>query len=184
MGNALRDQLLKAGLVDEKQAKKAAKEKHKEILRQQGQGKKTSVDEDKLRAQRAQTEKAERDRLLNQQRQEQLEKKAMAAQIRQLVEQNRQPKGESDTPYNFVDQGKIKRLYVADATRQAIVLGRLAIVRMEGEYELVPAEVAEKIRARDPGSVVLLNERQHQPTAETATEDPYAKFQVPDDLMW
>jgi uncharacterized protein YaiL (DUF2058 family) len=184
MGNALRDQLLKAGLVNEKQVKQAAKEKHKEALRQQGQGKTDAPNEDKLRRQREKAEQANRDRLLNQQRQMEAEKKALYAQVRQLVEQNRQPKGEGDTPFNFVDRGKVKRLYASDPVRQRIVAGQLAIVRLEKEYELVPPETAEKIRARIADSVVVFNTPKQPLTPEIKPDDPYAKFQVPDDLVW
>lgn len=184
MGNALRDQLLKAGLVDEKQVKKAVKEKHKEAVRQQGQGKDRAAEEEQRRSQRAKAEKAERDRQLNLQRQAEAEKKALYAQIRQLVEQNRQPIGEGDTPYNFVDQGKVKRLYLADPVRERVVEGQLAIVRLEKEYCLVPRETAEKIRDRVADSVVVFNEPKRQRAEEPNPEDPYAKFQIPDDLIW
>ncbi len=184
MGNALRDQLLKAGLVNEKQVKKAEKEKHKETISQQGRGRTDVLAEDKQRSQRAKQEKLERDRQLNQQRQIEAEKKALYAQIRQLVEQNRHPKGDGDTPYNFIDQGKVKRLYVSDQTRGRIVNGQLAIVRLEKEYELVPAETAEKIHARIADSVVVFNEPKRRETAEPSPDDPYAKFQIPDDLIW
>lgn len=185
MGNALRDQLLKAGLVNEKQAKKAAKEKQKETFVQQTQGKSTGADANKLKAQQAQAEKIERDRQLNQQRQVQAEKKAVAAQIRQLVEQHREAKGEaSDTPFNFIDRGKVKRLYVSDQVRQKIALGKLAVVRLEEAYELVPSEAAEKIRQRDAECIVVFNHPQAESSVEAKDDDPYAKFQVPDDLMW
>ena len=183
MGNALRDQLLKAGLVNEKQVKKAEKEKHKET-RQQGHGKTNLPDGDKQRSQQAKEQKMERDRQLNQQRQLEAEKKALYAQIRQLVEQNRIPKGDGDTPYNFIDQGKVKRLYVSDPVRERITTGRLAIVRLEKAYELVAPDIAEKIQARIADSVVVFNEPKQQQTSATPADDPYAKFQVPDDLMW
>jgi hypothetical protein len=184
MGNALRDQLLKAGLVDEKQAKKAAKEKHKEDLRRQGQGKTAAAEEETARARQAQAEKAERDRLLNQQRQEQAQQKALAAQIRQLVEQHRVAKEEGETPYHFADGGKVKRLYLSERQRRRLAQGQLAVVRLGQDYELVPAETAEKILARDAASVAVFNDPRQPPAPEAAAEDPYAKFQVPDDLMW
>lgn len=184
MGNALRDQLLKAGVVSEKQAKQAAKEKQKDLQRQHGQGKATAQEEEKRRLQKAQAEKLERDRLLNQQRQEQAEKKAIAAQIRQLVEQNRQPKGDGDTPYNFADGGKVKRLYLSDKVRERIAKGQLAIIRLDKEYELVPPEIAEKIQARDANSVVVFNLSKPSAPAEMPPDDPYAKYQIPDDLVW
>ena len=184
MGNALRDQLLKAGLVNEKQLKQAVKEKQKDLQRQQGQGKGNAQEEEKRRAQQAQAEKAERDRLLNLQRQEQAGKKAAAAQIRQLVEQNRQPKEDGDTPYNFVDGGKVKRLFLSEKLRQRIGSGQLIIVRLDKGYELVQPDVAEKIQARDPDGIVLWNDAKQKPATETGSSDPYAQFQVPDDLMW
>jgi uncharacterized protein YaiL (DUF2058 family) len=184
MGNALRDQLLKAGLVNEKQAKKAVKEKQKETQRQQGQGKPATAAEEAARTRQAQAEKVERDRLLNQQRQEQAQKKALTAQIRQLVEQHRLPKEEGESPYNFVDGGKVKRLYLSDSIRRRLAQGQLAIIRLDQGYELVPLETAEKIKARDADFVVVLNDAPTPAPEKTATEDPYAKFQIPDDLIW
>lgn len=184
MGNALRDQLLKAGLVNEKQVKKAVKEKQKDTQRQHGQGKTTAQEEDKRRAQQAQAEKIERDRLLNQQRQEQAERKAIAAQIRQLVEQNLQAKGAGDTPYNFIDGGKVKRLYLSDKVRERVAQGQLAIIRLDNGYELVPLETAEKISERDASCVVVLNAPKRQAAETPPADDPYAQYQIPDDLIW
>jgi uncharacterized protein YaiL (DUF2058 family) len=181
MSNALRDQLLKAGLVNDKQVKKAVKEKRKETL--QGRNNPAPLADAKLQAQKAQAEKAERDRQLNLQRKEAVEQKAIAAQVRQLIETNRRPKGDGDTPYNFVDGNKVKRIYVSDACRDQIRRGLLAIVKLNGGYELVPSEIAEKIRARDPASVVLCNDPRG--VADDAQgEDPYADYTIPDDLIW
>jgi uncharacterized protein len=181
MGNALQDQLLKSGLVNDKQLKKVQKEKRKED--RQDQGRKGAPDPEKVRAQQAQAEKAERDRELNRQRQQSQQEKAVAAQIRQIIEANRQSQGGGDLPYNFADDGKVKRMYVSAPVREQIVRGRLVIVRMDNSYELVSAEVAEKLRARCPACIVLWNESSK--SGEQATgEDPYAKYDIPDDLMW
>lgn len=182
MGNALRDQLLKAGLVNEKQLKQAVKDKTKEEQRLHGQGKPQQKDEERAKAQKAQAEKAERDRLLNQQKQEEAERKALAAQVRQMIEQNREPKEDGDTPYNFVDEGKVKRLYLSERQRERVGKGVLAIVKLGKAYELVPADTADKIAARDQSAVVLINRSKTQPQADI--EDPYAQYQIPDDLMW
>jgi uncharacterized protein YaiL (DUF2058 family) len=175
----LKDQLLKAGLVNEKQLKQAQREKRKENQRQ---GQAGAAEEEKRRQQAA-AEKAERDRQLNLQRKQEADKKAIAAQVRQLIESHRQPKGEGDTPFNFVDGSTVKRLYVADQVRAQIVRGQLAIVRLDRQYELVPSEVADKIRQRDAGAVVLQNDPP-QKQAPDPGDDPYAAYQVPDDLMW
>jgi len=174
----LRDQLLKSGLVNEKQVKKAQKEKHKE---QRNQGK-SVVPEDKLRLQQAQAEKAERDRLLNQQRKEEAERKAVSAQVRQLIETQRIAKAEGDIPFNFTDGGAVKKLYLDRKLRDLLVKGHTAIVKLDDRYEIVPRETAEKIGQRLAEAVVLLNEaaRSEEPSA----DDPYAAYQVPDDLIW
>lgn len=184
MGNALRDQLLKAGLVNDKQAKKAAKEQRKEANQRHGQGQSRQAEEEaRLQAQRAQAEKIERDRQLNLQRQQAAEQKAIAAQVRQLVEANRIADTAGDVAFNFTDGKTVKRIYVNDAVRRKISDGLIAIVKVEGRYELVPREAGEKIRARNADSVILLNDPKTKQEGKGG-DDPYAGYEVPDDLMW
>lgn len=178
MSNSLQNQLLKMGLVDEKKVKQAKKDKHKQA-KQQGK-KAVVVDEAKRLAQQVAAQKAERDRELNRQRKEEAERKALAAQVHQLIEANRLPKGEGDIAYNFNDEGKVKRLYVTEQMQRQLGLGRLAIVKLDEQYELVPTAVAEKIRQRDESCVILCNE----PEQNSDEDDPYADYQIPDDLMW
>jgi len=180
MGNALQEQLLKAGLVSDKQLKKARKEQRTERL--QTQGRTSTADDNKLRAQQALAEKAERDRELNRLQKEAQEEKAIAAQIKQLVETNRQPRDDGDVPYNFADDNKVKRIYVTERVREQISGGRLAIVKVDKRYELVPAEIAEKIRARNAGSVIVWNDPKQAP--EETPDNGYANYKIPDDLMW
>jgi len=104
----------------------------------------------------------------------------LAAQVRQLIEVNRLPKGEGDIAYNFTDEGKVKRLYVSEQMQRQLGLGRLAVVKLDEQYELVPTAVAEKIRQRDESCVILCNE----PEQHSDEDDPYADYQIPDDLMW
>lgn len=176
----LRDQLLKAGLVNEKQVKKAQKEKLKE---RNTQTSKIQMADETRRQQTALAEKHERDRLLNQQLKEAAEKKALASQIRQLIEAHRINWQEGEVPFNFTDNGTVKRLHIDSRLRDQLIRGILGIARVDMQYEIVPRETAERIRQRDPSAVILLN----NPATDrqlTADEDPYAKFQVPDDLVW
>ena len=99
---SLQDQLLKAGLIDDKKANKIKKNKHKQTKQKQ-KNKIETTDEAKLAAQQTQAGKAQRDRQLNQQRKAEAERKAIAAQVRQLVEMNRQPRDEGDITYSFTD---------------------------------------------------------------------------------
>lgn len=177
--SSLQDQLLKAGLVDEKQAKKVNKEKRK-TAKVQRKSSEAVVDETKRRAQQAREEKAERDRQLNAQRKAEQDAKAIVAQIKQLITTHRQPKDRGDVAYNFADGGKVKKMYISAILQQRLGNGQLAIVRLNDGYELVPAIIAEKIAQRDQSYVVTLNKKVDVPTE----DDPYADYQIPDDLMW
>jgi|LSQX01.2.fsa_nt_gb uncharacterized protein YaiL (DUF2058 family) len=179
MANSLHEQLLKAGLVDQQKLKQVKSAKRKQ-QKQQRKSKEVVIDEAKLAAQQAAAEKAERDRELNRQLKEQAERKAIAAQIEQLITLNRLPR-EGDIAYNFVDQNKVKRIYVTEAIRDKLSEGLLAIVSLKEQYEVVPAKVAEKIRQRDEACVILCNDRQADLPDE---DDPYADYKIPDDLMW
>ena len=176
---SLQDQLLKAGLIDDKRANKIKKNKHKQT-RQKQKNKIETTDEAKLAAQQAQVEKVERDRQLNQQRKVEAERKAIAAQIRQLVEMNRQSKERGEIDYSFTDGALVKRLLVTAAQLKQLANGHLCILKLDDQYELIPSVVAEKIRMRDADTLILSNQSTETPDE----DDPYADYQVPDDLMW
>ncbi|MDU8631492.1 DUF2058 domain-containing protein [Pseudomonas syringae group sp. 243L2] len=179
MSLSLRDQLLKAGLVNQKQAKQVGKEKQKE-QRLVHKGQAQADDSQKRAAQEAMAEKAKRDQDLNRQQQEKVEQKARAAQVKQLIEVSRLPKLITEDYYNFVDDKKVKRISVNALVRNKLSSGSLAIVHHGGGYEIIPREAALKIQERDPRRIVLLN----TPTEAPDADDPYAAYQVPDDLMW
>lgn len=172
---SLKDQLMKAGLADAKKARKAEHEKRQEA-KAPGNASAGEL------ARQALAQQAERDRTLNRQREEEKAQKALLAQVRQLVETQRISRRGGDLPYQFVDGGKIKKLHVTPAQQDQLVRGQIAIVRLGDGHELVPTVVAEKIRSRDATAVVLLNARTGNATVDE--DDPYADYQIPDDLMW
>ena len=178
--SSLQEQMLKAGLVDAKKAKQNQKDKRK-AAKVQKKTKQEVVDETKLQAQKVREEKAAKDRELNAQRQAEVERKAIAAQIKQLIEMNVQSKGGGDIAYNFTDGKQIKKLYVTAELQRLLTRGRLAIVKLGESYELVPTPVAEKIAERDSSAIVSLAEVSTEAAEE---DDPYADYQIPDDLMW
>ena len=165
---SLQEQLLKSGLVSSAKAKNIKSDKYK-----QEQLKRNNniavVDEAKELVQKALAEKVERDRELN-------------LQIKQLIDLNKQPQDADGFAYNFTDENKVKTLYVSETMRDSIIKGRLAIVKLANKYEVVAADVAHKISQRDAASVIVYYE-QGAETADTK-DDPYAAFEVPDDLMW
>ncbi len=176
MANSFGDQLLKAGLVNRDQLNKAKKSKHK----QKKQNKTEAVNEAAASARQAAKEKVARDRELNQQQKAAAERKAIQAQIRQLVELNRIPRADGEAGYNFQDGTAIKKIFVTEAVHDKLARGLLAIVRFDDGYEVIPSVVAEKIKLRDESCVVSNAENR----AEEGEDDPYADYKVPDDLMW
>lgn len=179
---SLQDQLLKAGLIDTKKAKQANKEKRKEtnVARRSNE---EVIDEVKQSAEQARLEKVERDRELNRQRDLELQQKAIAAQIKQLIENHRQPKGvgNGDVEYNFTDGKLIKKMRVSPLVLEQIVRGLLAVVKLGEGYEVVPRIVADKIAQRDEKFVVVANTKAESKVDE---DDPYKDYVIPDDLMW
>lgn len=176
---SLQEQFLKAGLVDKNKAKLVNQEKNKQKKVERRTGTET-VDEARLAALEIQRKNAERARDHNAQRDAAATQKAIAAQIAQMVQNNRQSKGVGEIAYNFTHDKKIERLYVSAAVQGHLVAGRLVIVCQGGATELVPRIIADKIAERDASLVVRVN----KPSTEIDADDPYAAFQIPDDLMW
>lgn len=176
---SLQDQLLKAGLADEKKAKAVKNEKRKK-RKQQPKGA-VEVNETELRARQAREEKAEKDRQLNLERQKEADKKAIRAQIRQLIDTNRVDRAGGETAYQFVHDKKIKKIYVTDTVADQLARGRLAVVLLNDSYEVVAEGVARKIMERDESAVIALHERDAD---DQGDDDPYAGYEIPDDLMW
>lgn len=174
---SLRDQLLKAGLVTEKQAKQAAQQQ----ARPQSRHKPPTPSPQQQAVQQAQALKAARDQELNLKKQQKAERKALAAQVNQLVEQYRLPRIESDDAFSFVDRSAVKRIAVDAQSRARLLRGELMIVRYRGHHALVPSTDAERIRERDANALISLAAT---PPTSPDPDDPYREFVVPDDLTW
>jgi uncharacterized protein YaiL (DUF2058 family) len=176
---SLQDQFLKAGLIDKNKAKLANQDKSKQKKAELRSGTQT-VDEVRLAALETQRKNAERAREMNAQRDAAATQKAILAQIAQMVQKNRQSKGNGDIAYNYTHNNKIERMFVSAAVQEHLVAGRLVIVCQGGATELVPRVIADKIAERDASMVVRVKKASNTVEA----DDPYAAFQIPDDLMW
>lgn len=176
---SLQDQLLKAGLTNDTKVKQLRTEKRKQAKKKQ-KNKVELIDETKLLVQQAKAQQLEKDRLLNEQRNKEVEKKQIANQIIQLIDLNKLPKDEDGIAYHFTDQNKVKSIYISEQLRNKIIAGKLAIVKAKASYEVVAAEVAEKIKQRNEQLVIVLfteKTEQHE-------DDDYQGYEIPDDLMW
>jgi len=169
MAMSLQEQLLKAGLTNEKKAKKAKKssKKTRELKREV----KAATEEKRA----AEQEKAKR---LNQEIQQQAQDKAIKAQIIQLIEMNKLEVA-GDISYNFTDGSTIKNIKVSDAIQKQLASGLLAIVNYQDDYVVIPGVVADKIALRDDSCIVAKAEQE-----QVDEDDPYADYVIPDDLMW
>ncbi len=141
MANPFQDQLLKAGLVSKKQAKKANREKY--LNRKQKKQDNSSTVTDKARQEQAAL--AERNRQLNRQRAEKKQQRENQALIKQLIEGNRLKRDDRGEPYYFTEQTTINRIFVAEEMAEKLSRGQLAIVKLGSSYEVVPADVARRI---------------------------------------
>ncbi len=209
MSMSLRDQLLAAGLVSQKQVRDAERQQqHEQRGQQRGQQKRANQPPQQkhpppanaaartapsaaapgvalpsalARQASAQSAKVARDLELNRRQQEKAQKKARAAQIRQLIEQNRVPRGDTEERYNFVDGGRVRFISANADIRRRLIAGELVIVRHERTHEVVPAAIGQRIRERDEHAVISAASAA-PPT--TPLDDAYKGFEVPDDLMW
>jgi uncharacterized protein YaiL (DUF2058 family) len=182
MAGSLQDQLLKAGLADADKAKKLAKAKRQEVKHARSTGVEL-VNENKEAAKQALVEKAQRDRELNQALNSKAQRKAINAQIKQLIETNKLQKGRGDIGFSFTDGKKVKQLYVSALEQKQLFAGVLAIVKQGDQYEILPRPVADKIAERDQDRVIASEE--NPDVALTQEEqDWYQDYDIPDDLMW
>lgn len=175
MGNSLLEQLKKSGLVSEKQVRQM---RHGQQQQEQ-KGQPDGAGKTKELARNAQQEKLERDRQLNQQRQEEAQRKATAAQIRELIERHRIVERDGEIAYHFTDGTLVKRIHINANVHKQLCNGDLAIAKLGSRHELVPCDVATKISERDASRIITLSKSE-----KPAEDDPYAAYKVPDDLMW
>ncbi|PMH46548.1 hypothetical protein BCU68_00415 [Vibrio sp. 10N.286.49.B3] len=168
----LQEQMLKAGLVNEKKLKKVKKGAKKS--RVQAREAKEAAEANKIAQQ-------ERDKELNQKLKDEQFQKEIKAQIKQLIEMNKIDSNSGDIKYNFTDGTLVKSFYVDDMTQKQLANGVLSIAYHGEGYAVIPTVVAEKIALRDESMIVETKQRQEDTLEE---DDPYKDFVVPDDLMW
>jgi uncharacterized protein YaiL (DUF2058 family) len=91
---------------------------------------------------------------------------------------------DGDQKFSFTAANVIKHIYVSQTQIEQLSRGTLAIAtQKDGQkhnHVLVPMGVAKKIEQRDAKIVVF---KAQQNTIEEE-DDPYADFQIPDDLTW
>ena len=175
--NALQAQLLKAGLVDNKKAKKLSKQADDE--QRTGQS-----DEAELKAKIAQDqqEKLEKDQALDLEKKRLLQGKELKAAIIQMINQHKIRDIDGEVSYQFIDESKVKKIYLNQQIYNALVSGSLVVAKESDSYAILPKALADRINDKMEGFIIVNNSEKNEQI--TDEEDPYAAYVIPDDLMW
>ncbi len=181
---SLQEQLLKAGLTTKQKAQQANTDKRrKNKQKRSGVKVETSLQEQvKQEVQLSQKEKQAKDAALNAKKKQELEQKEQKLRILQILQHHHLKNIQGETEYNYTFDNKIKKLHLDPQTHKALVNGRLAICGLDEITYVVTSETAVKIAELNADVVLLKNDK----TAEVQIDedDPYADYQIPDDLMW
>ncbi|MDE1923162.1 MAG: DUF2058 domain-containing protein [Gammaproteobacteria bacterium] len=196
MSMSLRDQLLQAGLISKKQADEADRQSQRRERRPVGKPGTAPADRRAAAPGTAPSRSpaprppaprpaaprpaAPRPEAPRAEPSAKAERRAQAALTKQMIAQHRLPPVEGGEPYHFVEGGAIRRIAVTPALRARLIAAELSIARHGGEYQLIPTELAAKLRER--GVPVITPPADGAPRAES--DEAYAAFPVPDDLMW
>ncbi|WP_425917445.1 DUF2058 domain-containing protein [Acinetobacter sp. TSRC1-2] len=175
--NALQAQLLKAGLVDNKKAKKLSKQ----AVHEQRTG---QSNEAELKAKIAQDkqEKLAKDQALDLEKKRLLQGKELKAAIIQMINQHKIRDIDGEVSYQFIDESKIKKIYLNQQIYNALVSGSLVIAKESEAYAVLPKALADRINDKMKGFIIVNNSEKNEQI--TDEEDPYAAYVIPDDLMW
>ena len=175
--NALQAQLLKAGLVDNKKAKKLSKQ----AVHEQRTGQSNEA-ELKAKIAQDQQEKLARDQALDLEKKRLLQGKELKAAIVQMINQHKIKDTDGEMAYQFIDDNKVKKIYLNQQIYNALVAGSLIIAKEADSYAVLPKALAERINQKMEGFIIVNNSEKNEQT--TDEDDPYAAYVIPDDLMW
>ena len=183
MGNSLQDELLKSGLVSSNQLREARK---KPKQKKRAKSKAPPPARNPRTLNEAQDKKRAQDRAKNLEDEQARERKRVRQQIHKMILDNQQNVAGAETVYNFVKGSRVKRFYVSEAQRDELAAGKLSITAAKGRHYIIAAELGAKIRALEPEYFVHVggDEATSPDTTDKDESDPYAGYEVPDDLMW
>jgi len=181
---SLQEQLLKAGLTTKQKARQA-----NSAQRKQNKQKRSGVEHEvslqeqiKQDLAKKQVEKTAKDTALNADKKQQLAAKEQHLRIAQILEHHQLKNINGEAEYNYTYNSKIKKLLVDGITHQALSNGRLALCGWDNTTYIVTSETAAKLAELDISVILVQNEKVESDIVNE--DDPYADYQIPDDLMW
>jgi uncharacterized protein YaiL (DUF2058 family) len=184
MGNSLRDELLKAGLVSEerlekprhaKRAKAGPGKKHKASPAPPPSEPSAAAPRHVLRENQRRTARFVRDSTLGAGSVAESAKKALRRKIQEHVEKERLNDAHADVAYHFIKGKRIKRIYVTQAQRADLGTGAIVVAALDGNHHLMSQSAAAELLALAPHTVVCSG-------ASSGAESE--EHPVPDDIVW
>ena len=119
---------------------------------------------------------------LNQARQGSLKQREQSARVKQILEHHNQEAIRGEHTFNFTYENKVKSIEVNERTQKALSDDHLAICVLEGRFLVLEDEPARKVAEVDEHYIVFHVEPEKQRIKDE--DDPYADFEIPDDLTW
>ena len=181
MSKSLSDQLVKLGLADKTKAKQSAHEKRVKKTKKK-KAKDTGPTTEVLTAEahaQAMAAKAEKDKAIEAERRAVRERAEKLAQARDLVRSNGTLVAGEDKKYRFTFDKKIKEMWVTNADFERLASGKIGIAQVDKRWYFVEPAALARIQERTPELISFLAKPD-----EVDPDDPYADYQIPDDLDW
>lgn len=181
---SLQDQLLKAGLTTKQKTRQANTDQRKKKKQSRsgvdhGQSLQEQVKQD---LEKSKQEKAKKDTALNAEKNAQIAQKENHLRILQTLQHHQLKRINGETEYNYTFNSKVKKLFVDPITHRALINGQLAICGLDDTTYVVTSETAEKVATLNDKIILVQNDKVESDSVDK--DDPYAEFQIPDDMMW
>ena len=182
MKESIQDQLLRAGLTDAKKLNAVKKNKRKQPKTAK---KNRGIVDDQVKeaVRQSALNKAQHARDNNAVRDEAAKRKAINAQIKQLINVHEEPRDAAGDDFHFTDGKHIKKMAVANSQRTRLISGLLKIAKQGDSYALLPSPVADRIAQRDISRIIDCRDTK-EPALTTEEQEWYKDFAIPDDLDW
>ena len=181
---SLQDQLLKAGLTTKQKTRQANSDQRKKNKQKRSGVQHDASLQETVQQDLAQqkNDKLAKDNALNEEKKKQLIAKEQQLRIKQILVHHQLKNIKGDNEYNYTFDNKIKKLALDLQTHKALINGRLSVCGFEEETYVVTSETAEKLAELDTQIILVQNEKVVEEN--TDENDPYADYQIPDDMMW
>ncbi|MFB1015989.1 MAG: hypothetical protein ACI9C0_000057 [Alteromonadaceae bacterium] len=181
---SLQDQLLKAGLTTKQKTRQANSDKRKKNKQKRSGVEHEATLQEQVQQDlaKAKADKLAKDTALNDEKKLQLNAKEQFLRIKQILDHHQIKNVFGDAVYNYTSDVKIKKLALDHDTHKALVNGRLALCGLDDVTYIVTSETAEKLSKLDDQIILVQNDKVEDKDLDES--DPYADYQIPDDLMW